>query len=398
MYQVWPNEIAKWTDFSHLTYSILHGSTKEVTLKEDTQIHIINPEGLAWLLKEGRKLPEYDVLVIDESSKFKDSSTQRFKLLKKYLPVFNRRWILTGSFSPNSIMDTFSQVYILDGGRSLGRYITHFRTTYFERSAYNMYDWKIRTGAFEEVTEKIAPLMLQLNAEDHLKMPERQYLNVFVKLPKEAQDRYRAVEEDFFSSMDDGKIVAGNAAVASGKCRQIANGAVYDADRNVIHIHDEKLDALESLLDELNGKPTLLLYEFQHDLDRILARIGKNPCLGSGLSPKQLESYITGFNAGEIPLLLGHPASMGHGLNLQGSCHHIIWFGIPWSLELYEQTIARVYRQGQQASTVFIYHIVAQGTIDERVLTVLTAKDKNQRKLLNAIAAYRTEHLNARED
>lgn len=198
--------------------------------------------------------------------------------------------------------------------------------------------------------------------------------------------------------MDDDKIVAGNAAVASGKCRQIANGAVYDEDRKVIHIHDEKLDALESLLSELNGKPTLLLYEFQHDLFRIQSRLGKNPCLGSGLSPKQLESYISRFNAGDIPLLLGHPASMGHGLNLQGSCHHVIWFGIPWSLELYEQTIARVYRQGQTANTVFIYHIVAQGTIDERVLTVLTAKDRDQRKLLNAIAAYRAEHLIARED
>lgn len=387
VYKVWPDEIEKWADFGELTYTILHGPQKVANLSVDADIYIINPEGLLWLLGEKRELPAWDILVVDESTKFKDSTTRRFRLLKPMLPSFARRWILTGTPSPNGLSDLFGQMYILDLGRALGRYITHFRTQYYQRVGYSLYEWEPRNGAFEEVVEKIRPLILQLSAEDYLQMPELVYRNVNITLPQPAQKLYKEVEEEFISLMEGDKpLVAANAAVAGIKCRQIANGAVYDENRNVIQVHDEKLDALEGLLAELEGHPVLVLYEFDHDRERITSRLGAVPVLGHGMRPERLEECIDSFNAGRLPILLGHPASMGHGLNLQGSCHHIIWFGITWNLELYDQAIARVYRQGQKAAHVYIYHIVAKDTLDEKVLRVLETKDRSQQTLLKALA------------
>lgn len=395
--KTWPDELAKWLDFSGLTHTILHGDRKDLNLRQDVDIYIINPEGLLWLLDPVRRhlLPQFDILCVDESSKFKDSTTKRFKLLKPLLQTFKRRWILTGTPAPNGLEDLFGQIYILDLGRSLGRYITHFRNNFFQRSGYSMYEWSPRPEAFSEVVEKISPLILQLSAEDYLQMPELVYRNTIIKLPETVFQKYRDVEELFITAMDEGNIVAANAAVAGIKCRQIANGAVYKDDsfedkrREYVVFHDEKLDALEGLLAELNGHPVLVLYEFDHDRQRILERLGDIPVLGSSLSEKKLSSTIDRFNAGQIPLLLGHPASMGHGLNLQGSCHHIIWFGITWNLEYYDQAIARVYRQGQKSEHVFVYHIVASGTLDEKVLRVLTSKDRTQQGLLTALSEHR---------
>lgn len=245
------------------------------------------------------------------------------------------------------------------------------------------------------MVEKISPLILQLSAEDYLEMPELIFRTLQVKLPELVYQKYRDVEELFITAMDEGNIVAANAAVAGVKCRQIANGAVYkdasfeDQRREYVVFHDEKLDALESTLAEFGGAPCLVLYEFNHDRDRILERLGDVPVLGSGLSDKKLSSVIDRFNAGDIKVLLGHPASMGHGLNLQGKCHHVIWFGITWNLEYYDQAIARVYRQGQEAEHVFVYHIVASGTLDEKVLRVLTSKDRTQQGLLTALCKHR---------
>lgn len=387
MLKVWPDEIKKWTDFSDLTFSILHGDVKGYNLEAEADVYLINPEGLLWLLSGKRRLPSWDILCVDESTKFKDTTTRRFKLLKPFLNSFKRRWILTGTPMPNGLEDLFGQVYILDQGAALGRYITHFRLNYFERSGYNVYDWSPRRGAFEEVIEKISPFVIQLSAEDYLDMPQLVYTNTLVTMPPAAMKQYQEVEDDFISKLDEGIIVAANAAVAGGKCRQIANGAVYDGDRNVHRIHDAKLDALEDLFEEIGASPVLLLYEFEHDKDRIIERFPSVPCLGAGISAKKLDALIDKFNAGEIPVLLGHPASMGHGLNLQGACHHVIWFGITWNLEHYDQTIARVYRQGQKARVVFIYHIVSEGTLDERVLTRLGQKDKSQQSLLSALGA-----------
>jgi SNF2 family DNA or RNA helicase len=394
-YKVWPDEVKKWADFEGFSYAILHGKDKEKRLQQDVDIYIINPEGLQWLFQASRKRPEFDILCIDESSKFKNSQTQRFKLLKPLLPSFSRRWILTGTPAPNGLTDLFGQIYILDLGRALGRYITHYRNEFFDAVGFGGYDYRPKQGAFERIVERINPLVLQLSAEEYLKMPELISTDIRVDLPKEAMETYRKVEDAFFLEMESGNIVAANAAVAGGKCRQIANGAVYITKSNpdgVIpqgtdwaDVHNAKLDALEDLVDELGGKPLLVLYEFRHDAARILERFPTAAIIDSKTSPKKLAETIDAFNQGRITMLLGHPASMGHGLNLQGACHHAVWFGITWNLEYYDQAIARIYRQGQKSSTVFIYHIVASNTLDERVLQRLTSKDRNQQSLLSAL-------------
>lgn len=390
MYSTWPGEIKKWSDFEGITYAILHDKVKEWNLDCDVNIHLINPEGLKWLFDPNTKRPEYDLLVVDESSKFKDSSTKRFKFFKPFVPQFKRRWILTGTPVPNGLVDLFGQIYILDLGRSLGRFITHFRNEFCDNHSKGFYpDWRPKPDAFPKIVERISPLVLQLSAEDYLEMPELIYINREVVLPSAAMKIYGNLEKEYIDILEKGAIVAANAAVAGVKLRQVANGAVYGEERTLHVIHDEKLGALESLLEELGGAPTLVLYEFNHDRDRILQRLGPVPILGGGINGNHLEELIDRFNAGEIRVLLGHPASMAHGLNLQGACHHVIWFGIPWNLEFYDQAIARVYRQGQQASHVYVYHIVAKNTKDEEVLKVLQQKDKTQQGLLSALHAHR---------
>ncbi len=380
-----------------MRFTILHGRDKERNYSEwsgttGPTVGLINPEGLLWLLSK-ENLPIIDLIIIDESTKFKDSTTRRFKLLKKILPNVPRKWILTGTPVPNGISDLFGQIYILDAGRALGRYITHFRLEYFVRSGYNLYEWSPRVGAFDEIVEKISPLILQLSAGDYLAMPARPDIPpLVVELPPSAMARYMSVEENFLSIAETGNIIASNAAVAGIKCRQIANGAVYDEEKNVIPIHEAKLEALEDLVEELAGAPTLLLYEFQHDADRIRGRLGNIPMVSAGLSSTRFNNLVDAFNAGKLPLLMGHPASMAHGLNLQKACNHVIWFSIPWNLEHYDQANARVFRQGQCAEKVFIYHIVAKGTLDEKVLRVLRSKDRTQQNLLKTLGASGARH------
>lgn len=282
-------------------------------------------------------------------------------------------------------MDLFGQMYILDLGRSLGRFITHYRSEFFNQSPHNVYEWTPKEDAFPNIVKRISPLVLQLSAEDYLKMPALDYRMVSVSLPPTAMKLYQDMENEFISSTQDSQFVAANAAVASGKCRQIANGAIYKTDLSWEDVHSAKIDALESLLEELNGHPVLILYEFDHDRVRIVDRF-RSVCDLKALTGRALDVAVNGFNDGRIPILLGHPASMGHGLNLQGSCHHVIWFGIPWNLEYYDQAIARVYRQGQKSEHVFVYHIVAKDTIDERIVKVLSQKDRTQQDLLKAIA------------
>ena len=385
VYSVWPEEMGKWLEFNGLSYSILHGPKKDSAVEEDTDIHIINPEGLKWLGHRG--FPTYDVLCIDESTKFKNSQAQRFKLLKKYLNLFKLRWILTGTPAPNGIQDLFAQIYLLDQGRSLGKYITHFRNKFMFQSDYLGYNWELKPGAYEEISEKIAPLVVQLTAEDYLDMPELIRTTVEVELPPSAMRIYREVEEEFLAALEEGLILAANAGAAGTKCRQIANGAVYaeGSDDEWLELHDAKLEALEELMDELGSKPLLLLYEYRHDAARIKRLLGDRVMDISGASPTKGAKMIEQFNSGQLPVLMGHPASMGHGLNLQGVCHHVVFFGITWNLEYYDQAFRRVYRQGQQNEHVILYHIVAKDTRDERVMRVLGEKDADQRMLLSAI-------------
>lgn len=390
MRKVWPDEVKKWADFADITYTIVHGGNKEAALAQDVDLYIVNPEGISWLFDAKRRRPEFDVLIVDESTKFKNSSTQRFKVLKPHLASFSRRWILTGTPVPNGLLDLFGQIYILDLGRSLGRFITHYRNEFFYPAGYGGYEWKPQPDAFERIITEISPLILQLSAEEYLQMPELIVQDLTVFLPPTSRKLYDEMEKDFLVQMESGEeIIALNAASAGTKLRQIANGALYTGTSTWKQLHDEKLDAMESLLEELNGHSVLIFYEYKHDAERITARIGDCPNL-SGCTGAKFDTLVDNFNAGRVTRLLAHPASAGHGLNLQGSCHHIIWFGIPWNLEYYDQAIARVYRQGQSAEKVFVYHIVAQDTKDEDVSKVLNLKDRSQQTLLSALKTARS--------
>lgn len=387
MRKVWPDEVKKWAEFADLTYTIVHGGNKEAALAQDVDLYFINPEGIQWLFDEKRKRlrPEFDVLIVDESTKFKNSSTQRFKALKQHLASFSRRWILTGTPVPNGLLDLFGQIYILDLGSSLGRFITHYRTEYFIPSGYGGYEWKPQTDAFPRIVDAIAPLILQLSAEEYLKMPALVEQTLMVSLPPASRKLYDELEADFTAITESQEeIVALNAASAGTKLRQVANGALYTVGHTWTELHAEKLDVLESLLEELNGHSVLIFYEYVHDAERISRRFDGIPNL-SGATGQKFDKLVDGFNSGSVRHLLAHPASAGHGLNLQGNCHHVIWFGIPWNLEYYDQAIARVYRQGQDSDKVFVYQIVAKDTKDEQVVKVLNLKDRNQQSVLVAL-------------
>lgn len=404
MYNVWPAEIEKWSNFNDLSWCIVHGKDKEEKLDWEADVFLINPEAIQWLFNFRREAGRIksdtdridrmgvDCLCIDESTRFKNAGSQRFKALARHLSPFKIRWCLTGTPTPNGIQDLFGQIFILDQGRALGRYITHFRNTFMYPSPHNPYSWEMQEGAFQRVTALVAPLVVQIKAKDHLDMPELINNYVRIDLPEAAMQTYREVENEFIAQIEDGTIIASNAGVAGTKCRQIANGAVYtqhmddvNSDMDWLPIHTAKTEALLELLEELGDKPVLVLYEYRHDMERMAELLGDRCAVISGASPKKADEMILRFNHGTLPVLLGHPASMGHGINLQGTCYNVVWFGITWNLEHYQQAIARVYRQGQQSKTVIVHHIVANHTLDERVLGVLDGKDSTQENILAAL-------------
>ena len=422
-YSVWPKEVEKWNDFEHLKVVVLHGPNKEALLKEDADVYVINPEGLDWLLqvkktkvvspKTGKvttkvdvdlrrwKTFGFDTLVIDELSKFKHTSTNRFKSLKLVLNTFRRRWGLTGSPASNGLMDLFGQCYILDQGRTLGHYITHYRMKYFNPS-HDGFSWVLREGADEEIYERLAPLALRMAADDYLDMPTLIENNIRVDLPGDVLQVYSQLEDDLIAKLGDGVVVASNAAAASMKCRQVVNGGIYlDPDieklvkapkskREWLNLHTEKVDALADLIEELQGSPLLVAYDFEHDLDRLRERLGQDvPYIGGGVSAKRSAELEKAWNAGELPVLLGHPQAMAHGLNLQEVGHHVCWHSLTWDFELYDQFIRRVLRQGNKSKKVFVHHIIAKGTIDEVVLSALKSKRKGQNALFDALKKLR---------
>lgn len=405
---VWPTEPNEWEDLKHLRVGLLHGKNKEQILadRKNYDILVINPEGLEWLLcgpnsrgvvnKKRFKSFDFDTLVIDELTKFKTTSSQRFKLLKQVLPTFQRRWGLTGTPAPNGLMDLFGQMYMLDMGNALGQYVTHYRTRYFYNTDGMGWKWALNAGAAELIYEKIKPLAMRAAAEDHLELPQVQPLKIMVELPPKVRELYAKVEYDLLAKLEDRTVTAANAAAASTKCRQICNGAVYIDDdiaakvegkkRDVLFLHDEKLNALESLIDELQGEPMLVAYEFNHDLARLRKRFPDAPYIGSGVTEKKAKEIEAAWNAGALPLLFGHPSSMGHGLNFQkGHAQHVCWFSMLWDLELYDQFIKRVLRQGNKALRVYVHHIMARGTIDEVIFQVQRHKAKTQTALLEAL-------------
>jgi SNF2 family DNA or RNA helicase len=404
VWNVWPTQCGEWQEFSDLRVTILHGKDKDKKLADlDQDIYCINPEGLAWLTGAktvgGRLVMDpvrlkylrehFDMLVVDESTKFKDTGTNRFKLIRSFIKSFKRRYILTGTIAPNGLLDLFGQIYLLDEGASLGQYITGYKSKYFyptDHTGYNLapHDW-----ATAEIARKIAPLTLVLKRAEHLDMPELIFNDIKIDLPAPARKIYDKMYDDLVVNINDDNIIAANAAVATSKCRQVANGGLYknSSDREWEDIHNEKLDALSDLLDQLTGCPVLIAFEFEFDLLKIQEKL-KIPAIGRG-SPAKDAQTIAAFNAGLLPAVLGHPASIALGLNLQGACSHVVWYGLTWNLEQYLQTIDRVYRQGQKASTVVVHRIIAKDTLDERVLRVLDAKEKTQSDFLDLLKGMR---------
>jgi SNF2 family DNA or RNA helicase len=418
-YDVWPKQIDQWTDFAGITYQVLHGPGKDAALATPADVYIINPEGLGWLLqvkkekvtsvRTGRtatkisadsrrwKSLEFDTLIVDELSAFKHTGSDRFKTLKLVLQSFARRWGLTGSPASNGLLDLFGQCYVLDLGNALGSYVTHYRTRYFTPS-YDGFGWTIREGEEEEIYKRLSPLVLRMAAEDYLEMPELIENRIYVDLPPDVMNIYEAVEDDLFAKIGDRLVVASTAAAASTKCRQVANGGVYldpevlalvklpKSNREWVNLHTEKVDALAGLIDELQGSPLLVAYDFEHDLDRLRIKFGKDiPYIGGGVTPKRSSELVSLWNAGKLPVLYGHPQSVAHGLNLQEAGHHVCWHSLTWNFELYDQFIRRVLRQGNKSKRVFVHHIMARGTIDDAMLAVLKSKGKGQGTLFDAL-------------
>jgi SNF2 family DNA or RNA helicase len=416
---VWPAEARKWADFAHLRVEVLHGPDKDAALARDADVYIINPDGLDWLLSS-KKVPGlhgrtnvttdvaafrahgFDTLVIDELTMFKKPTTQRFRTIRTVLDTFSRRWGLTGSPAPNGLLDLFGQIYCLDRGAALGQYITHYRKKYF-LPAYNGYDWSLRAGADEEIYERLRPLVLRLEASDYVDMPDLIENVIRFDLPSDARYVYDVLKRDAVVRVGKHLITAANAAVASGKLRQVAAGGLYlepdveklfkekplraKAGRDYAHLHDGKVNALEDLIDELQGQPLLVAYDFNHDLARIRERLGDDvPVIGGGTSTKRAAELERAWNAGELPVLLGHPASIGHGLNLQKSGNQICWFTPTWNLELHQQFINRIQRQGAVHDKVFVHYLIANHTIDEQILRALDGKARVQDLLLEAMS------------
>ena len=379
----WPSEIKKWEHLKGLSYSVAIGTEKERidALMTRSTMYIINRENVDWLVNKSGIPFDFDMVVIDELSSFKSYGAKRFKSLLKVRPSVNRIVGLTGTPSSNGLMDLWAEFRILDLGQRLGRYITHYRNTYFtpdKRNAQVIFSYKALPGAEDKIYKQISDITISMKSIDYLKMPECIVNEVSVSLNEKEWNIYSKFKDEMVTKLGDEEIDAVNAAVLSGKLLQMANGAVYDSENKTHIIHDKKLDALEDLIEGANGKPVLVAYWFKHDLERIKNRFSVRQIKAS----KDIEDW----NDGNIPIAVIHPASAGHGLNLQSGGSTLIWFGLTWSLELYQQTNARLYRQGQN-ETVIIHHILTKGTIDEDVMTTLTRKEETQASLIDAVKA-----------
>lgn len=378
----WPRELSKWEHLKGLDASLVMGTQaeREAALRRQTFLYIINRENVSWLVENHHW--DFDMVVIDELSSFKSNQAQRFKALKKVRPLVSRIVGLTGTPAPNSLMDLWPQMYLMDMGQRLGRFIGGFRERFFipdKRSREIIYSYKPREGAEEAIYDLISDICISMKAVYYLDMPELIMNRVEVSMDSREQKIYDDFQRDMVVNLHGEELDAVNAAVLSGKLLQMANGAVYGENHKVLRIHDRKLDALEDLVEAANGKPLLVAYWYEHDLQRIKARFKNARCIDT-------TQDIDDWNAGKIPLALIHPASAGHGLNLQDGGCTIVWFGLTWSLELYQQLNARLWRQGQK-HTVVIHHIVTKGTHDEDVLRALECKDTRQTALMDAVRA-----------
>ncbi len=385
----WPAEIEKWDHLQGLSYAVAVGSEKErrAAFVKHADITIINRENLQWLVDYSGIPFDFDMVVIDELSSFKNHQSKRWKAMMKVRPRVKHIVGLTGTPASNSLMDLWAEFRVLDMGERLGRFITAYRTDYFtpdKRNGQIIYSYKLLPGAEDAIYRKISDITISMKATDHLKMPELVNSEYTVYLSESENAHYEQLKRNLVLTFENGEITAANAAALSNKLCQMANGAIYDDDGKTTNIHDHKLDALEDIIEAANGKPVLVAYWFKHDLDRIRKRLDTLKIEYAHISDP---GSIDIWNRGDYAVGLIHPASAGHGLNLQQGGSHLVWFGLTWSLELYQQTNARLYRQGQNAQTVVIQHIVTRGTIDEQILRALAKKETTQSALIDAVKA-----------
>lgn len=387
---VWSDEIEQWTELSHLRYSKIVGTPKQrkVALQKDADIYIVNRENLPWLVEQCSPYFKWDMVVIDELSSFKSWQSKRFKAFMAMRPYMKRIVGLTGTPSSNGLMDLFAEFKVIDGGERLGRFIGEFRSRYFEEGRRNgniVYEYIPMDYAECQIQDKISDITISMKALDYLDMPELISTKKLVRMSEKEKEKYSQFKKEYVLSELDGlEVTAANTASLTNKLVQLSNGAVYSDDHTVVPLHEQKLDALEDILESANGEPVLVAYWFKHDLARIRGRLEKLKVKSRVL---KTEEDIREWNKGNVPVGLLHPAGAGHGLNLQKGGHHLVWFGLTWSLELYQQTNARLWRQGQEAETVVIQHIVTEGTIDEEILKALENKDAQQERLIEAVKA-----------
>jgi hypothetical protein len=412
-YLVWPKEQKKWIDFQNLSVVTLHGDRKDDLVEQTADIYVINPDGVPWLLEtDFFKRVKPDTLVVDESSQFKRTDTRRFNDLKNKLHLFARRWTLTGTPSSNGYLDVFGQAYITDMGAALGHYITAYRNTYFDGSG--MYGWALREGSEKKIQTRLKPIVCRVDMSDFVHVPKEVSNNIFVDLPPKVRRIYDVLESDMFATLENERTVTAMSAATVGmKCAQIANGGIYidpemdDATglirtvgsvRETVHLHQEKIEALERLHEELGYKPLLVAYWFKHDLARLQAWYKKRyheelPVLGTqggGTAGMRYDADLEArWNRGEIQMMAGHPASVAHGLNLQMAGHDVCWHSLTYDLELYLQFNRRVMRQGNKHEVCRIHHLIAVDTVDCVMLDCLRRKDVSQRGLLDALREYR---------
>lgn len=383
----WAQEVDKWTHLTHLDVSLVLGTPKqrEQALERNADIYVTNKENTKWICERFKKDWPFDMVVIDELSTFKNSDSQRFKILKKKWPLFDRFVGLTGTPAPKNIMDLWAQIYLIDGGERLGKFKTHFRQRYFyptHQISDNVFNWELKSGSKDEIYKMISDVTVSMESKDYLKMPERVDTVKEAKLSKKERALYDELEQNMVieNDIDDDKdIVALNSASLSNKLLQMSNGAVYADDGSITHIHDKKLELLDEIVEESQGQPILVMYNYKHDKERLLERYSFAETLDS-------DNYMERWNSGEIQMLITHPASAGHGLNLQYGGSIMVWFGLTWNLEYYEQANARLYRQGQKKTTV-IHHLLTENSIDQKVYESLKNKKLGQNELMNAVKA-----------
>lgn len=382
----WCKEAATWSGFAGLRFSVVLGSAADraAALGKSADIYLINRENTQWLVEYYQHKWPFDMVVLDESSSFKNHQAKRFKSLKLVRNRINRMVLLTGTPSPRSLMDLWAQLYLLDGGQRLGKTISAYRDTYFvpdKRNATTIFSYTPKEGAAEAIYQRISDICISMRSADYLTLPDLIYNDIPVALDQRSAQVYRKLERDMLLQVDEQTITAGTAAVLSNKLLQLCNGAVYDEDGNVVDLHDCKIDALLETVEQLGDQHAIICYNFKHDKDRLLnalAKTGRRIAVYSGVAEMQA------WNDGEIDLLLVQPASCGYGLNLQQGGHHVIWFGLTWSLELYQQTNKRLHRQGQPYP-VIVHHLIVKDGADEDVISALHNKDMTQESLLNAL-------------